>query len=156
MEIDWAKLASGGRPKGETVKSKQRGGVPEQDNDDDASNDTLDVDDTPRCLSTNEIDEIVSMIRLKWNGQHTDVEQSIVDKHRSNLRQALTPVKIRPSQITNLKNTIVERFYRAVITPGEAVGVNAAQSIGEPITQQTLNSFHSESPTQPIHTRSSH
>ena len=34
------------------------------------------------------------------------------------------------------------KFLRAQIAPGEAVGVLAAQSVGEPSTQMTLNTFH--------------
>jgi DNA-directed RNA polymerase II subunit RPB1 len=37
---------------------------------------------------------------------------------------------------------IKDRFLRAAIPPGEMVGVLAAQSIGEPATQMTLNTFH--------------
>jgi DNA-directed RNA polymerase II subunit RPB1 len=35
------------------------------------------------------------------------------------------------------------KFYRGLVAPGEAVGVSAAQSIGEPSTQITLDAFHS-------------
>ncbi|OTB04443.1 hypothetical protein M426DRAFT_154458 [Hypoxylon sp. CI-4A] len=35
-----------------------------------------------------------------------------------------------------------ERWDRAPVNPGEMVGVLAAQSIGEPATQMTLNTFH--------------
>ena len=34
------------------------------------------------------------------------------------------------------------RYMRALANPGEAVGVIAAQSVGEPSTQMTLNTFH--------------
>ncbi|KAG0138137.1 RNA polymerase II largest subunit [Tuber indicum] len=37
---------------------------------------------------------------------------------------------------------IESRFARAAVQPGEMVGVLAAQSIGEPATQMTLNTFH--------------
>lgn len=37
---------------------------------------------------------------------------------------------------------IENRFCRALVNPGEMVGVLAAQSIGEPATQMTLNTFH--------------
>ena len=37
---------------------------------------------------------------------------------------------------------IETRFCRAAVNPGEMVGVLAAQSIGEPATQMTLNTFH--------------
>lgn len=34
------------------------------------------------------------------------------------------------------------KYMEALAAPGEAVGVIAAQSIGEPSTQMTLNTFH--------------
>ncbi|CAG8480442.1 9889_t:CDS:2 [Paraglomus brasilianum] len=37
---------------------------------------------------------------------------------------------------------IEERFQRSLVAPGEMVGTVAAQSIGEPATQMTLNTFH--------------
>lgn len=37
---------------------------------------------------------------------------------------------------------IESRFCKAAVNPGEMVGVLAAQSIGEPATQMTLNTFH--------------
>lgn len=41
-----------------------------------------------------------------------------------------------------LLQQIVTHYKRALIHPGEMVGVIAAQSIGEPTTQMTLNTFH--------------
>jgi len=38
--------------------------------------------------------------------------------------------------------SIVSDFRAAVVNPGEMCGVLAAQSIGEPATQMTLNTFH--------------
>ena len=37
---------------------------------------------------------------------------------------------------------IEKQFYNSRIIPGEMVGPIAAQSIGEPATQMTLNTFH--------------
>ena len=37
---------------------------------------------------------------------------------------------------------IQKQFYHSIISPGEMVGPIAAQSIGEPATQMTLNTFH--------------
>jgi len=37
---------------------------------------------------------------------------------------------------------VKERFNRAIVAPGEMVGSIGAQSIGEPATQMTLNTFH--------------
>ncbi|KAF2770180.1 beta and beta-prime subunits of DNA dependent RNA-polymerase [Teratosphaeria nubilosa] len=44
--------------------------------------------------------------------------------------------------LDNILGDIVNRFSRALASPGEMVGVLAAQSIGEPATQMTLNTFH--------------
>jgi len=44
--------------------------------------------------------------------------------------------------LTFLMEFIVLQYKKAIIAPGEMVGVVAAQSIGEPITQLTLNTFH--------------
>jgi len=35
-----------------------------------------------------------------------------------------------------------QRYFRGIVSPGEMVGVIAGQSIGEPSTQMTLNTFH--------------
>ncbi len=41
-----------------------------------------------------------------------------------------------------LIETIILMYKRAIVTPGEVVGLVAAQSIGEVSTQMTLNTFH--------------
>jgi DNA-directed RNA polymerase II subunit RPB1 len=38
--------------------------------------------------------------------------------------------------------SIVNQYKKALVAPGEMVGIIAAQSIGEPTTQMTLNTFH--------------
>ena len=44
--------------------------------------------------------------------------------------------------LTLLLETIFLKFKQALVHPGEMVGVIAAQSVGEPTTQLTLNTFH--------------
>ncbi|KAH0252214.1 RNA polymerase II largest subunit, partial [Aureobasidium melanogenum] len=44
--------------------------------------------------------------------------------------------------LDNILGDILNRFSRSLVSPGEMVGVLAAQSIGEPATQMTLNTFH--------------
>ena len=41
-----------------------------------------------------------------------------------------------------LIDTVIMMYKKAIIAPGECVGIIAAQSIGEPTTQMTLNTFH--------------
>jgi len=54
----------------------------------------------------------------------------------------ISKYKITRNEYKLICNTIKERFYKSMISPGEMVGVLAAQSIGEPATQMTLNTFH--------------
>ena len=41
-----------------------------------------------------------------------------------------------------ITDVICHKYMRSLCAPGEAVGALAAQSIGEPSTQMTLNTFH--------------
>ena len=41
-----------------------------------------------------------------------------------------------------LSSAIITNYKKAIVAPGEMVGMIAAQSIGEPTTQMTLNTFH--------------
>ncbi|PVV01996.1 hypothetical protein BB560_003562 [Smittium megazygosporum] len=67
---------------------------------------------------------------------------------RIHLRSSLSPKRV--IQEFHLDSTsfdwivgeIENRFKRALIAPGEMVGTLAAQSIGQPATQMTLNTFH--------------
>ena len=47
----------------------------------------------------------------------------------------------RKHSITLLE-MITTIYKNAIVAPGEMVGMIAAQSIGEPTTQMTLNTFH--------------
>jgi DNA-directed RNA polymerase II subunit RPB1 len=44
--------------------------------------------------------------------------------------------------ITFLCDTIIQCYKKSLVHPGEMVGMVGAQSIGEPTTQMTLNTFH--------------
>lgn len=41
-----------------------------------------------------------------------------------------------------LEPVLVAKYLKSVVDPGEAVGIVAGQSVGEPSTQMTLNTFH--------------
>ncbi len=47
------------------------------------------------------------------------------------------------NQLHSMLNLIQEKFMRSIVQPGEMVGAIASQSIGEVLTQLTLNTFHS-------------
>lgn len=50
--------------------------------------------------------------------------------------------RMTTGQIEEFLNSTNEKFNRAIIEPGTAVGALGAQSIGEPGTQMTLKTFH--------------
>lgn len=44
--------------------------------------------------------------------------------------------------LNRLQTLLKMRYQRCLVEPGESVGLIAAQSVGEPSTQMTLNTFH--------------
>ena len=75
---------------------------------------------------------------------HLDVVNERVDLmisnyQRANLRDDQPTADIDRKQLTRL---VYSKSITASCEPGEAVGMLAAQSIGEPSTQMTLNTFH--------------
>ena len=57
-------------------------------------------------------------------------------------RDLLTQKRFHRKALVLLLETIVLKYKQAIVHPGEMVGVIAGQSIGEPTTQLTLNTFH--------------
>ena len=51
---------------------------------------------------------------------------------------------MKSSKITakDFESLVARKYADALVAPGEAVGSIAAQSVGEPSTQMTLNTFH--------------
>tara|TARA_B100000963_G_scaffold361863_1_gene400382 strand:+ start:1808 stop:6334 length:4527 start_codon:yes stop_codon:yes gene_type:complete len=56
--------------------------------------------------------------------------------------QLLTIKRFNKKALIILLETIKLKYKQSIIAPGEMVGMIAAQSIGEPTTQMTLNTFH--------------
>ena len=50
--------------------------------------------------------------------------------------------KLKKAEVEAIIEETVKEYKKALIEPGEAIGTVAAQSIGEPSTQMTLNTFH--------------
>ncbi|KAL1960848.1 hypothetical protein VTO42DRAFT_5831 [Malbranchea cinnamomea] len=70
---------------------------------------------------------------------------------KENPDKLLKDKKLSDSGISDGRNSISKKdfthimnmkYMRSVVDPGEAVGIIAGQSIGEPSTQMTLNTFH--------------
>ncbi|MGD8545853.1 MAG: DNA-directed RNA polymerase subunit A', partial [Candidatus Bathyarchaeota archaeon] len=60
----------------------------------------------------------------------------------SELRKNLTRVRLTKAGVDKAIKMTVDHYRQALMEPGEAVGIVAAQSIGEPGTQMTLRTFH--------------
>lgn len=54
----------------------------------------------------------------------------------------LTVKRFNRKAVIILLETIATNYQKSIVHPGEMVGMIAAQSIGEPTTQMTLNTFH--------------
>jgi DNA-directed RNA polymerase beta' subunit len=58
-------------------------------------------------------------------------------------KEILLIKRFNRSALTILLNMIILQYKKSIVAPGEMVGMVSAQSIGEPTTQLTLNTFHS-------------
>jgi DNA-directed RNA polymerase II subunit RPB1 len=56
--------------------------------------------------------------------------------------QILINKRFNKNSVTYLLELILKYYKSSIVAPGEMVGMIAAQSIGEPTTQMTLNTFH--------------
>ena len=65
----------------------------------------------------------------------------LIDIHL-NPKVLIEDFKIQKDEYDEIYEDILYLFEKSKISPGEMVGVIAAQSIGEPATQMTLNTFH--------------
>lgn len=73
------------------------------------------------------------------------LHQSARDWAEKNADRLIKDKKKNPNGIIGKKNfnaLLDMRYLRSVVEAGEAVGVVAGQSVGEPSTQMTLNTFH--------------
>ena len=60
----------------------------------------------------------------------------------SELKRGSTRAELSKEGVESAIKLTVDHYKRALMEPGEAVGIVAAQSIGEPGTQMTLRTFH--------------
>lgn len=63
-------------------------------------------------------------------------------RSRLAFKRVVAEDSLNKNAFDHILGAIEHRFLRAAVAPGEMVGVLAAQSIGEPATQMTLNTFH--------------
>lgn len=57
-------------------------------------------------------------------------------------KRCIIEYKFNKEQFNIIVEEIIRTFRNAIVHPGEMVGIITAQSMGEPLTQMTLNMFH--------------
>lgn len=100
-----------------------------------------DEHDTPRKLTSEEIEYIIS---------HHPYPRSADDFSRDYAREQsmlqlakqLENLKVCPSSIPEICQSIIDTHQDSLIEPGTAIGINISESVGASSTQNTLNTFH--------------
>ena len=88
--------------------------------------------------------EIINILNTLPNIKSVSVEASDVNTMslKASLEEQLKEIYLTPLAIDDLKAEIARQFDQTVIKPGEVVGLTTADSLGQPITQMALNTFH--------------
>jgi DNA-directed RNA polymerase subunit A" len=60
----------------------------------------------------------------------------------SDLEEEISKVQVTEEELEKIIEEVKRRFEYSLVEPGEAVGIVAAQSMGEPSTQMTMRTFH--------------
>ena len=78
------------------------------------------------------------------NKKLEEAKTKLPDKIIDDLRNAILSIDIDITEedIDKIIELVIKDYEESLIEPGEAVGIVAAQSIGEPGTQMTLRTFH--------------
>ncbi|RLI23627.1 DNA-directed RNA polymerase subunit A'/A'', partial [Candidatus Bathyarchaeota archaeon] len=80
----------------------------------------------------------IEFIKEKLKSVKNELTPLLIDELKKELRKA----KLPKGSVERVIKLAIENYKKALVEPGEAVGVVAAQSIGEPGTQMTLRTFH--------------
>ncbi|UYV79608.1 POLR2A [Cordylochernes scorpioides] len=108
----------------------------------DPRTDTTDL--TPRIV-TKEVEDLISVLNMEEdNGIETKPNILLHGLIRSTFcsKKVTEEYRLNRESFNWVLEEIEERYQRSLVNPGEMVGMIAAQSLGEPATQMTLNTFH--------------
>ncbi|NJE46956.1 DNA-directed RNA polymerase subunit A'' [Thermococcus sp. GR7] len=71
-----------------------------------------------------------------------DLPDNIKEELYNKLIEYNKKYKFKKAEVEAIIEETVKEYQNSLVEPGEAIGTVAAQSIGEPSTQMTLNTFH--------------
>ncbi len=83
-----------------------------------------------------------AMTSKKVRERLESVRESLPLNIFQDLVRELGCVKVTEQQLDRILADVLRRYEYSLVEPGEAVGVVAAQSMGEPSTQMTMRTFH--------------
>jgi DNA-directed RNA polymerase II subunit RPB1 len=86
-------------------------------------------------------EELQQKLTLPNNFNNSNLFHILLDIHLSP-KLLIYEYSITKEKYEKITMLIEQQYYKARVIPGEMVGPIAAQSIGEPATQMTLNTFH--------------
>ncbi|MEK7070224.1 MAG: hypothetical protein AAB966_00280 [Patescibacteria group bacterium] len=95
----------------------------------------------PRKLTPEEISSIVKSIP-QFPGLDPQIADMTIKQLREVNSERLSNTKFSPICIPALKEWVKAAAMRARVDMGTTVGIHAAESVGQSITQETLNNFH--------------
>lgn len=97
-----------------------------------------------RALTQQEIEDIINKCQPLTSKKYlpTDIYNSIWIKQETLLRRELSHILVANDKYDEFSRNVIHSYGKALIAPGESVGIIGAQSIGEKQTQSTLNTFH--------------
>ena len=87
------------------------------------------IDDAFQTLENHELTKPTPLFKIAWY-------------YYLNAKELLMVRRFNRKAIIMLVETLILNYHKAIVHPGEMVGMISAQSIGEPTTQMTLNTFH--------------
>ena len=85
--------------------------------------------------------KLIDSLYITEDFKNNKIMRILINIHL-NPKVLINKYKITRNEYKIICETIKNKYHSSKIAPGEMVGVIAAQSIGEPATQMTLNTFH--------------
>lgn len=106
--------------------------------------------DHGKAVNVSRLVEQMKIIRMKGKPASLEYIKKRLNQARnkltplliSQLRKDLAKAGLAETGVNRVIKLTAKHYKRALMEPGEAVGIVAAQSIGEPGTQMTLRTFH--------------
>ena len=92
--------------------------------------------------SEDTIDYLLDFIKERPTFAGLESEKYVVALQRRALEEQLRALRVPDGAVEPLKKKLRDAHFKALVTPGDCVGISGAQSMGEFSTQATLNTFH--------------